>query len=146
MLQAWADAPWIGWGERLSATPPARWLAERAPAVEPVVRSDSLRVQIAVVESGGGVALMPQPSVAYYRLVPVRLGARLREEAAVWPVDELFLVTHRALRNVPRVWAVWDVLLARVADRSTLRTGGPVSGKAGPRGSRAPGPSSPRST
>jgi DNA-binding transcriptional LysR family regulator len=76
-----------------------------------------LRVQLAVVQSGAGVALVPQPSVAHYGLVPLKLGARLRGEAAGWPVDELFLVTHQALRNVPRVRAVWDLLLGRFADR-----------------------------
>ena len=125
-LQAWKGAPWIGWGERLSGIPPARWLAEHAPGVEPSVRSDSLRVQVAAVASGAGVALLPEPSVEHYGFVPVRLGAGLRAEAGSWPIDELFLVTHRALRNVPRVRAVWDLLLARFADRSSLRSGPPL--------------------
>jgi DNA-binding transcriptional LysR family regulator len=121
-LRAWADAPWVGWGERLSSSGPARWLAEHARAVDPVVRSDSLRLQLSVVAAGVGVALVPEPSVVHYGLVPVRLGPDLRSDASRWPIDELFLVTHRALRNVPRVRAVWDRLLARFGDRADLRT------------------------
>ncbi|HWL84983.1 MAG TPA: LysR family transcriptional regulator [Polyangiaceae bacterium] len=116
-LRAWGDAPWIGWGERLSSLGAARWLAKYAKGVEPLVRSDSLLVQVAVVAAGVGVGLVPEPSVEHYGLVPVKLAPALREEAAEWPVDELFLVTHRALRDVPRVRVVWDLLLARYGDR-----------------------------
>ena len=59
------------------------------------------------------MALVPEPSVEHYRLTPVKLAPALREAAEEWPTDELFLVTHRALRDVPRVRAVWDLLLAR---------------------------------
>jgi DNA-binding transcriptional LysR family regulator len=116
-LRAWTDAPWIGWGERLAHVPPARWLASHALGVEPIVRSDSLLVQMAVVAAGVGVALLPEPSLEHYELEPVKLGAALREGAKTWPSDELFLVTHRALRDVPRVRVVWDMLVERVGDR-----------------------------
>ena len=56
--------------------------------------------------------------VAHYGLVPVKIAARLRAATAEWPSDELFLVTHRALRNVPRVRALWELLVERVAGRS----------------------------
>jgi len=113
-LRAWSDAPWVGWGERLANIPPARWLARHAPGVDPLLRSDSLRVQIAVLVAGVAVALVPEPSVQHYGLVPVKLGAELREAAAEWPSDELFLVSHRALRDVPRVRVLWDLLRERV--------------------------------
>jgi hypothetical protein len=48
----------------------------------------------------------------------VKLGAALREAAQLWPSDDLFLVTHRALYDVPRVRALWDLLLERASDRS----------------------------
>ncbi len=120
-LRAWGDVAWVGWGERLAAIGAARWLAKHARGVEPVVRSDSLTVQLAVVASGGGVALAPEPSVTHYRLEPVKLAASLRPAAAEWPVDELFLVSHRALRDVPRVRVVWDLLVERLGER--LRKG-----------------------
>jgi DNA-binding transcriptional LysR family regulator len=116
-VRAWTDLPWVGWGERLSNIGPARWLAKHVKDVEPIVRSDSLIVQLAVVATGAGVALVPEPSIAHYGLVPIKMSASLRPSAAEWPVDELFLVTHRALRDVPRVRAVWDLLLERNTDR-----------------------------
>jgi DNA-binding transcriptional LysR family regulator len=112
-LRAWEDAPWVGWGDRLAGIGPARWLVMHAPGVEPVVRSDSLQMQLSVVAKGVGVALIPEPGVAHFKLAPVKLAPRLRAAAAEWPRDDLFLVTHRALRDVPRVRAVWDLLLAQ---------------------------------
>ncbi len=112
-LDSWADAPWVGWGERLSSIAPARWLAAHAREVEPVVRSDSLMLQLALVRKGAGVALVPEPSAEHYGLVPVKTSAALRRRAGAWPTDELFLVTHRALRQVPRVRVVWDLLVAK---------------------------------
>jgi DNA-binding transcriptional LysR family regulator len=71
-------------------------------------------LQLALVRRGVGVALVPEPSMSHYGLVPVRTSAALREAAGECPSDELFLVTHRALRQVPRVRVVWDLLVARV--------------------------------
>jgi DNA-binding transcriptional LysR family regulator len=65
-LRAWEDAPWVGFGERLSSIAPARWLATHARGAEPVVRSDSLTLQIALARRGVVVALVPEPSVAHY--------------------------------------------------------------------------------
>lgn len=112
-LRAWADAPWIAFGERLAGTPPARWLATHAPDVDPVVRTDSLMLQLALAARGVGVALVPEASAAHYGLALVAVGKRLAPAAAGWPSVDLFLVTHRALRHVPRVRAVWDLLVER---------------------------------
>jgi len=112
-LRSWSDAPWVGWGARLSTLGPAKWLEKHAKGLEPVVRSDSLMVQIAAVSAGVGVSLVPEPSAHHYGLVPVKLAPSLRADAANWPADELFLVTLRALRDVPRVRALWDLLIQR---------------------------------
>jgi DNA-binding transcriptional LysR family regulator len=116
-LRAWTQAPWIGWGERSASVAPGRWLDDKLAGAEPVVRSDSLRVQLAAVTAGVGVGLVPAPSVAHFGLVPVKLGAALRPDAAELPSDDLFLVTHRALRDVPRVRAVWELLYERLTGR-----------------------------
>jgi len=118
-LRSWTDAPWVGWGERFGNIGPARWHSKHVPGAEaePVVRSDSLRMQIAVVATGVGVALIPAPSVEHFGLVPVKIAASLRAAATDLPVDELFLVTHRALRDVPRVRVVWDLLVQRLSRR-----------------------------
>lgn len=120
-LRAWSDAPWIGWGERLSQIGPAEWVQTHAKQVEPIVRSDSMRVQLAVAAAGVGVTLVPEPSAQHYGLVPVKLAPALHADAADWPTNELFLVTHRALRDVPRVRAVWELLLEAVRARSKRR-------------------------
>ncbi len=112
-LRSFSDAPWVSWGEGLANIGAARWLAKHARGLEPLVRSDSLRVQLAAVSAGVGVALVPEPSVRHYRLTRVALAPGLRAAAAEWPRDELYLVTHRALRDVPRVRVVWELLLAR---------------------------------
>jgi len=117
-LRAWTDAPWIGWGERLSSIEPARWLAAHLRTGDPRVRSDSLIVQLVAVPAGLGMALAPEGSVKHYGLVPVKVAAPLREAAAEWPADELFLVTHRALREAPRVRVLWELLVERMGDRS----------------------------
>jgi DNA-binding transcriptional LysR family regulator len=117
-LRSWGDAPWVGWGARLSMVGPAKWLESHAKGVDPVVRSDSLMLQIAAVSASAGVTLVPEPSAAHYGLVPVRLAPSLRADAANWPTDELFLVTLRALRDVPRVRALWDLLVERVGGRA----------------------------
>ena len=109
-LQAWHEVPWVTFGDRFAHVPAAQWVREHGQ-VAPIVRSDSLRLQIAVVCEGLGAALLPARSVAHYGLVPVRVGAKLRRSMTRWPRDDLFLVTHRALRSVPRVAAVWDFLI-----------------------------------
>jgi len=116
-LRRWTDAPWIGWGERLASIPPARWLTRhvvRAPAL----RSDSLRVHLAAITAGVGIGLVPQPSLEHFGLAPVKVGPGLREAAAGLPTDSLYLVTHRALRDVPRVRVVWELLLQHLAGRN----------------------------
>jgi DNA-binding transcriptional LysR family regulator len=122
-LRDFRAAPWVGWGEAFCQIGAARWLAKHAKGVEPRLRSDSLRVQLATVSAGVGVALVPEPSLKHYGLVPVRLGPALRPAADDWPVDELYLVTHRALRDVPRVRVIWELLLCRWGSLG-LRVGG----------------------
>lgn len=113
-LKAWSDVPWVTWGERFAGIAAARWVAKHVRGVEPLVRSDSLRVQLAVVAESVGVALAPAPSVAHFGLAAVKVGVGLRAAASEWPEDELFLATHRALRDVPRVRAVWEMLRTSV--------------------------------
>lgn len=120
-LRSWNDAPWIGWGERFASSPAARWVAAHVEG-EPVVRTDSLMLQVTLVATGLGVALLPEPSARHYGLVPVKLGAPLRETAKKWQTAELFLVTHRALRHVPRVNAVWELMVSRLAERAWARS------------------------
>jgi DNA-binding transcriptional LysR family regulator len=116
-LRAWNEAPWVGWSERWAHTAPGRWYEKHLPDADVGVRSDSLRLQIAVIASGACVGLVPEPSVSHYGLVRVKIAPALRAAARDWPTDELFLVTHRALREVPRVRVVWELFRERVGGR-----------------------------
>lgn len=115
-LRAFGDARWVSWGERFSGIAPARWVKARLSGAEPALCSDSLSAQLAAIEAGAGIGLVPGPSAKHYGLVPVKLSAALRESVTEWLSDDLFLVTHRALREVPRVRALWDLLEERAAD------------------------------
>ena len=115
-LRAFGDARWVSWGERYASIPAARWVKARLKGAEPSLCSDSLSAQIAAIAAGAGIGLVPGPSAKHYGLVPVKLSAALRESVTEWLSDELFLVTHRALRDVPRVRALWELLDERAAD------------------------------
>lgn len=107
-VRAWSALPWITCTERFADTTTGRWYAAHVGEVEPVLRSDSLPVQIAAVAQGVGVALLPTRSLDHDGLAPVETTRGLRHATGPWPEDDLFLVTPRALRHVPRVRAVWD--------------------------------------
>jgi DNA-binding transcriptional LysR family regulator len=106
-LAAWADAPWIAWDHDLASFPPARWLAEHVPGADIALRTSDFSSQLAAAASGLGLVLVPVPYLPRVGLVPVRYAGGLRASADAWHVDALWLVGHRALRDVPRVSAVW---------------------------------------
>ena len=45
----------------------------------------------------------------------VRLSRKLAADAKSLPIDDLWLVTHEALRRVPRVTAAWDFIVGTFA-------------------------------
>lgn len=110
-LGAWHDLPWIAWDHDLSSLPAARWLARHVPRAEIALRTSHFGAQLAAAESGAGAVLAPEPYVRVRRLSVLRLAPALDPSAADWPVDDLWLVGLRALRDVPRVAAVWAFLL-----------------------------------
>ena len=114
-LRKWNDVPWISWTESHAHAPQPRWLAKHAREIEPILRTDSFAVQLAAAASGLGVVLVPEPSALHHGLERVKLAPALREAAEDWPVSDLFLVAHRALREVPRVRVLWDLLVERLA-------------------------------
>jgi DNA-binding transcriptional LysR family regulator len=117
-IRRWDQVPWIGWGERFRHVPAARWLADHGSGVEPVLASNSVRLQVIAAAQGLGAVVMPEPSVEHYGLARLRLGRTLRASASEWPSEDLYLVTHRALRSVPRVRAVWDFLVEHIGRTS----------------------------
>lgn len=118
-LRGWNDAPWITWDDDLAHIPSARWVAKHASDTPPVLRTSSIGSQIAAVKSGLGVALLDEHTPRVHEgLAPVAYTRKLSASAAEWPVDDIWLVGHAALRDTPRVTAVWDFLV-EIVERAT---------------------------
>ena len=109
-LRSWTAAPWIAWDRDLASFPPARWLQQHVPHADIALRTSDFLAQLAAAAGGLGLVLVPEPYLAHAALVPVTIGAALKASAAAWHEDDLWLVGHRALRDVPRVAAVWTFL------------------------------------
>jgi DNA-binding transcriptional LysR family regulator len=119
-LRKLEDARWIAWGDDLAHLPGARWLREHGPDVSPVLRTSHFGSQLAAARAGLGVMMSSEPYRAH-GLVPVKPGRALATAWAALPGEELWLVGHRALRNVPRVAAVWEFLVERLSAPSASR-------------------------
>jgi DNA-binding transcriptional LysR family regulator len=89
----------------------ARWLGQHAPRAEVVLRTSHYSSQLAAARTGLGLVLAPELHLPVHGLVAVRLAPALHPSAAEWPEDDLWLVGHRVLREVPRVAAVWQFLV-----------------------------------
>ncbi|AKU98883.1 Transcriptional regulator, LysR family [Labilithrix luteola] len=109
-LESWADAPWITWDRDLAGFPPARWVATHAAKAPVALRTSHFSSQLAAARTGLGIVLVPKPYLAPHELVPIRYDAALTPSADAWPSDDLWLVGHRALRDVPRIAVVWEFL------------------------------------
>jgi len=112
-LAAWGDLPWIGWDASMASQPLARFLA--AHGLVPRVRSNSAAVHLAAARAGLGLVVYPDALVRLWGLAEVPLAPALRAELGAVPAEELWLVTHRALRRIPRVDVVWRWVVAEAA-------------------------------
>lgn len=113
-LRRLADARWLAWGEDLGHLASARWLADHAPDVAPALRTSHFASQLAAARAGLGVVILPEPYLAS-GLAPVTPARSLAPAWAALPSTELWLVGHRALRSVPRIAAVWGLLVERLS-------------------------------
>lgn len=104
------DVRWIGWASDLAGIGPARWLSKHV-AADPVLVTSHFAAQISSAEAGLGAALIPESYARVRPLAEVRFADVLAPAVAEWPVDDTWLVGHRALRDVPRIAAVWQFLL-----------------------------------
>lgn len=110
-VRDWSALPWVAWGPDLAGLAPARWLAAAAPGAELTLRTSHFATQVAAVEGGFGVALVPEPYLRLRRLARLEVTKSLAAKAPPLPEESAWLVVHRALRDVPRVAAVWQFLL-----------------------------------
>jgi len=113
------DARWIMWGSDLAHLPEQRWL-DAYVSVAPVLRTSHFPSQLAAARSHAGVVVVPEPYGPVTGLVPLTPGRGLRSAWSELPNGELWLVGHQALRNVPRVAAVWELLVARLTSPRRL--------------------------
>ena len=101
---------WIGWSSSKAHLADAQ-LYEQLVGVPPRLACDDMVVQIEAWRRGGGAMLFP---VALGRLTP---GSVLLDDPEVVPYDvEVFIVTHRSMRQVPRVRVVRDWLVSVLED------------------------------
>jgi DNA-binding transcriptional LysR family regulator len=114
-LSSWSAAPWIAWDRDMASLGPARWLARYAREAPIALRTSLFTSQLIAAEHGLGLVLAPEPYLHSHALTPVSgMAAELRASSDDLPSDDLWLVGHRALRDVPRVAAVWNFLATEV--------------------------------
>ncbi len=109
-VESWSDCPWITWDRNLARLEPARWVARYADRADIVLRTSHFSSQLAAAEASLGVVLMPAPYIWARGLARVEYAPTLAASIKAAPVDGLWLVGHRILRDVPRIDAVWTFL------------------------------------
>lgn len=103
------ELDWLVWDHSMAHLPEMRWF-ERTVGVTPRLRTDSAQALYTACACGVGVAIAPSAWAAWMPLVEVPQELPLPLSVDVW------LVTHRALRNVPRVSVVWEWMDALMAE------------------------------
>ncbi|MCB9641534.1 MAG: LysR family transcriptional regulator [Myxococcales bacterium] len=110
-VTSWSQLRWITWGPRMAHLTDITWLMERVPPSSVILRTDSIEVQIRAAEAGIGVVLLHSTMQQATALQALTLPPPLQKELDVLPLGELWLVGHRALRDVPRIAVVWDAIV-----------------------------------
>ena len=125
ILRRLDHARWITWGDDLAHLFPARLLAEHVPVEQLVLRTSHMGAQFTAAHAGVGLMLADPQSARRAGLVEVPLAPALREALPPLTGGELWLVVHRALREVPRIAAVWSFIeeAAQAAGVTSGRTG-----------------------
>ena len=114
-LKRMEDARWIAWGPDLAHLPDAAWLRAHGPDVVPVLRTSHFASQLAAARAGLGVVVASAP-FARTGLAEVAHARSLDAAWAALPSGTLWLVGHRALRQVPRIAAVWDFVIEAIRE------------------------------
>jgi DNA-binding transcriptional LysR family regulator len=106
-----ARARFIDYGRELSGLRSSQWIATNVGPSAVVFRSNDMRSQLEAAQRGLGVVINSLIVAEPARLVEVELAPKVRRSLDAIPQDALWLVGHRALRQVPRIAAVWDFLV-----------------------------------
>lgn len=110
-------APWIGFDEDHAYMPGQAWIAGLLGPARPAMRANNWLVVHEAVRAGVGLSVLPchlgdaDPAL-------VRVGRPIDEVAT-----DQWLLVHRDLRDLPRVRAVMDALVALFQDERELIEG-----------------------
>ncbi|MGB8664931.1 MAG: LysR family transcriptional regulator [Serratia inhibens] len=102
----------VGWDDTLQDLPLAQWLEEVIPGSKTCFTASSLRSQIEATTAGIGLAALP--SFLADGLVPVG-QARL--------LQNIYLISHRDIRRVPRIHATIEFLRGVFSDAQQKLSG-----------------------
>lgn len=110
---AWRRRPvtaldWIAVELAGLATPESTWLAAHV-ARPPSLVCSSYQVQLAAIRAGLGIGIGPRAYARFDRGLAVLDGADL-------PALDVYLVTRRAIRHLPRIAVVLDAIAAAVGE------------------------------
>jgi DNA-binding transcriptional LysR family regulator len=104
------EARWIDWGPDLAHLPAAQLVASRVPEAAVALRTSHMGTQLAAAAAGVGVLLVDHHTARTCGLAEVPLSPALRRSLPPLHGGALWLVVHRALREIPRISAVWAFL------------------------------------
>jgi DNA-binding transcriptional LysR family regulator len=106
------DAPWITAIDELDPRE-AAWVRANVPESRVALRVNRLEARLAAAKAGVGLAILPNRLAEQHQelaLAPIQPGL----QCDVW------LVTHPALRSLPRIRAVWALLAEAARDACDL--------------------------
>jgi DNA-binding transcriptional LysR family regulator len=115
---ALATGPFIGWQSDADGIHAGKWLETTVPAPAIVYRSNSLINQLSAAKAGIGLAVLPcylgdvEPGIARALAKPIPALAR-----------ELWIVTHKDLKDTARVRAFLDLVGAGLVAHKRLFAG-----------------------
>lgn len=103
-----SDLQWITYQDNLAHIPDASWILKQVPESQVIMRTSFIHAQIDAAQMGLGAVVMAEAAGVRAGLCPVPLACDLAHRLSPLPSHELWLVGHRALREVPRIAAVWQ--------------------------------------
>ena len=109
--RALAKQDWIGFDDSLAHLKSASWLAREMPPERIVLRTDSITALHGAARAGLGLALLPSFLGDGDPLLERVAGPLPEADTGLW------LLTHRGIRDVPRVRVVLDALAKGLAAR-----------------------------
>lgn len=110
------ELTWLAWDHDLAHLPESQWLAAHVPDTQIALRCNDHPVLMAAARRGLGVMLAAQAEGQQLGLVPVPLHPADQAAVDALPSGVLWMACHSALRQVPRVAAVWTFLQGEIAD------------------------------